>query len=154
MRVFCGTDIVHIHRIEKAIIRQGERFLKRVYTAREIALCTSEGQYRIPSLAARFAGKEAIAKALGTGVGPLNISWTDLEILGEDSGAPTAILHDAARERFTSLGGISLAVSLAHEQDIAQAFCVILSGSDSTSNSISTSNAVSASSDVTQPFEG
>jgi holo-[acyl-carrier protein] synthase len=134
MRVFCGTDIVHIHRIEKAVIRQGERFLKRVYTAREIALCTSDGQYRIASLAARFAGKEAIAKALGTGVGPLNISWTDLEILGEDSGAPTALLHDAARERFASLGGVSLAVSLAHELDIAQAFCVILSSSDSTSN--------------------
>lgn len=136
MRIFCGTDIVHIQRIEKAIDRQGERFLKRLYTARELAQCRSENPavpfhpaspYRTASLAARFAGKEAIAKALGTGVGPLNISWTDLEILSEPSGMPVAILHAAANERFQAIGGISVAISLAHEQDIAQAFCVILS---------------------------
>ena len=169
MRVLCGTDIVHIQRIEKAVDRQGERFLGRLFTSRELVQCKNDstrfaGQqlYRMPSLAARFAGKEAIAKALGTGVGPFNISWTDLEILSEPSGLPVAVLHAAARERYVALGGISIAISLAHEQDIAQAFCVILCSGDSSAkdavSSISGSSisgsSISGSSIEGSSFEG
>ncbi|MDD2533494.1 MAG: holo-ACP synthase [Eubacteriales bacterium] len=140
MQIHCGTDIVQIARFERAISRQGDRFLRRLFTARELALCERQdlnpidlksvdtvARYRIPSLAARFAGKEAIAKALGTGIGPHNISWLDLEILSETNGAPVAILHQAAASRLIDLHGTSVAISLSHEQTIAQAFCVILS---------------------------
>ena len=82
----------------------------------------------MPSLAARFAGKEAIAKALGTGVGPQGIGWTDLEILKEPSGAPKVVLHGAAKTWYDQLGGLSIAISLAHEQSHALAHCVILCG--------------------------
>lgn len=127
MQIYCGTDLIHIHRIEQAITRQGRRFLERVFTAAEIAACTlPDGSLRQASLAARFAAKEAIAKAFGTGIGPLGISWTDIEILSQPSGLPVPHLHGPAQARYAALGGRSLSVSLTHDQDLAQAFCVLL----------------------------
>lgn len=127
MQISCGTDLIHIHRIEQAIMRQGNRFFDRIFTAAEKTTCTlPDGTYRYPSLAARFAAKEAVAKALGTGIGPAGIQWTDIEILTKASGAPFASLHGAANSRYEALGGLSLAVSLTHDQDLAQAFCVLL----------------------------
>ena len=122
MRVLCGTDLVQIERFERAMSRQGERFLSRLFTARELAQC----QGKSASLAARFAAKEAIAKALGTGIGPHQIAWTDLEIVRQDSGQPTVELHAAAARFYAALGGQSIAISLTHEQYLAQAFCVLL----------------------------
>ena len=122
MRVLCGTDLVQIERFERAMSRQGERFLSRLFTARELAQC----QGKSASLAARFAAKEAIAKALGTGIGPHQIAWTDLEIVRQDSGQPTVELHAAAARFYAALGGQSIAISLTHEQNLAQAFCVLL----------------------------
>lgn len=122
MQVKCGTDLVQIERLERAVLRQGERFLNRVFTTRELAQC----QGKIASLAARFAAKEAIAKALGTGIGPHQIAWTDLEIVRQDSGQPTVELHAAAARFYAELGGQSIAISLTHEQNLAQAFCVLL----------------------------
>lgn len=130
MQVLCGTDLVHIHRIEQAIMRQGKPFLERIFTASEKAYCTlPDGSIRYTSLAARFAAKEAVAKALGTGIGPAGIQWTDIEILNQTSGAPFACLHGAAQTRYEALGGFSLSISLTHDQDLAQAFCVLLSTS-------------------------
>lgn len=80
----------------------------------------------LASLAARFAGKEAIAKALGSGIGPHGIGWTDLEILRDTSGAPVVSLHGAARQLYDDLHGQSLSLSLSHDLDLAQAFCVML----------------------------
>jgi len=127
VQILCGTDLIHIHRIEQAIIRQGRPFLDRIFTESERTYCTlPDGSYRYASLAARFAAKEAVAKALGTGIGPAGIQWTDIEILTQTSGAPFSQLHHAAKHRYDSLGGISLSISLSHDQDLAQAFCVLL----------------------------
>lgn len=127
MQVLCGTDLVHIHRIEQAIMRQGKPFLERIFTLSERAYCTlPDGSFRYASLAARFAAKEAIAKALGTGIGA-GIQWTDIEIHNQSGGAPVSRLHGAAKIRFEALGGFSLSISLTHDQDLAQAFCVLLS---------------------------
>jgi holo-[acyl-carrier protein] synthase len=132
LQIRCGTDLVQIKRIAQAVERQGGPFLHRLFTDRELADCrTSQSlseSFRFSSLAARFAGKEAIAKALGTGIGPLGIGWTDLEIIKTASGAPIVVLHGAAKTRYDELAGRSIAISLAHEQDQAMAHCVILCG--------------------------
>ncbi len=122
MQIACGTDLIQIDRIEKAVMRQGERFLSRVYTPSELAYCAG----RTASLAVRFAAKEAIAKALGTGIGPHQIRWTDLEIVTASTGEPSVRLHAAAAQFYTDMGGQSIAISLTHDQNLAQAFCVLL----------------------------
>src|SRR5690606_23074554 len=88
-----GVDIIEIDRIRLAVERYGDRFLRRVYTAEELAYCG----HRAESLSARFAAKEAIAKALGTGSWRSGICWTDLEVIrDEESGAPAVRLHNGA----------------------------------------------------------
>ncbi len=111
-----GVDIVEINRVGAAIEKWGDRFLKRVYTAAEI------GSYRTKteSLAARFAAKEALMKALG-GEGVL-ISWTDIEVLSETSGRPRVDLHGLARARAHELGLNRFEISLSHSRDSAIAF--------------------------------
>jgi holo-[acyl-carrier protein] synthase len=117
-----GTDIIEIHRIEKAIERHGESFLHRVYTNREV------NSYRksIPSLAARFAAKEAVMKALGQGF--LTTGWRDIEVLSEPGGQPTIRLYGRAEHRANQLGLKNLAISLSHCREYALA--VVLASSD------------------------
>ncbi|HST03817.1 MAG TPA: holo-ACP synthase [Chloroflexia bacterium] len=115
----CGVDILEIDRIEHAVSRWGTRFLDRVWTVREQRICAG----RPSALAARFAGKEAVAKALGTGLPSHN--WLDIEILRDRMGKPLAFLHGAARERATLLGINSLAVSLSHSRTMACAMVVV-----------------------------
>ena len=79
---FIGIDIIEIARIQRAMERWGKRFLRRVYTEPELRLCCGKPS----SLAVRFAGKEAVIKALGTGV--KGISWREIEILAEPGGRP------------------------------------------------------------------
>jgi holo-[acyl-carrier protein] synthase len=132
MVVRCGTDLTHIHRIEEAVRRQGRRFLDRIFTPTEYQACTNRDEtLRLSSLAARFAAKEAVAKALGTGIGPGGITWLDIEIIPSSGGAPEVRLHAAAKARFLALQGQSLAISLTHDLDLAQAFCVMLCADDS-----------------------
>jgi holo-[acyl-carrier protein] synthase len=111
--VQCGVDIVEISRIEQAAIRWGSRFLDRVWTPREQTICAG----RYSALAARFAGKEATAKALGTGLP--NHNWLEIEILRDRMGKPLAFLHGSARERAEHLGITSLAISLSHSRTMA-----------------------------------
>ena len=114
--MYClGTDIIEISRIAGACDRLGERFLKRVYTADEIAACGG----RAPSLAARFAAKEAAMKALGQGM--YDIPWTDIEIVSEDSGQPRLKLHGKAAQRARELGVADCALSLSHAKEYAVA---------------------------------
>lgn len=113
-----GVDIIEITRIARAIERWGERFLHHVYTERELGYCRS----RIPELAARFAAKEAISKALGTGL--LGIGWTEMEILADPRGKPLVTLHGRALARAQALGLEEWAISLTHSQDNAVAFVV------------------------------
>ena len=108
-----GVDIVEIHRIRSAVEKYGDRFLKRIYTDREISVTN----YDIASLAGRFAAKEAVAKVLGTGIGVIN--WVDIEIIKQETGAPLLQLHGYALvvERQLSLN--TWTISLSHTRDIA-----------------------------------
>ena len=113
-----GIDITEIVRIEKAITQWGESFLRRVYTEPELKLYRN----KLSSLAARFAGKEAVIKALGTQT--KGISWREIEILTEPSGKPLVRLYGKAQNQADSLGLGKLAISLSHSKEYAVAFVV------------------------------
>jgi len=100
-------------RIREAIERWGPRFLERIYTRAELDYCRD----RIPELSARFAGKEAVMKALGTGRS--GISWREIEIISDRRKAPAIILHGRARTRARRLKIQELAISLSHSRDYA-----------------------------------
>ena len=115
---YIGIDIIEIARIQSAIDRWGESFLHRVYTEPELRLCRKK-----PSrLAGRFAGKEAVMKALGTGA--KGISWREIEILAEPSGKPLVHLYGKAQDKANGLGLGHLAISLSHSREYAIAFVV------------------------------
>jgi holo-[acyl-carrier protein] synthase len=117
-RLQCGVDLIEISRIEEAVARWGDRFLRRVWTDRE--LTASRGRHR--ELAARFAAKEAASKALGTGI--VGIIWREIEVLPDRRGKPLLFLHGQARARAEELGLNTWAVSLTHTRDTACAFVV------------------------------
>lgn len=118
-----GVDIVEVERIEQAVARWGERFLSRVYTEAEIAYCGR----RMSSLAARWAAKEAVSKALGTGWAPQQshdagwIDWTEIEVVRRDSGQPEVVLHGKARARAQRLGISGWQLSMSHTREHAVA---------------------------------
>jgi holo-[acyl-carrier protein] synthase len=116
-----GVDAIEIDRIARSLERFGERFLRRVYTEREVFYCRG----RVPELAARFAAKEAISKALGTGI--RGIVWREMEILPDRRGKPLVYLHGAAASRAADLGLAEFAVSLTHARDLAIAVVVAAS---------------------------
>jgi holo-[acyl-carrier protein] synthase len=113
-----GIDIIELERVEKALARFGERFLLRVYTEREIRFCRG----RIPELAARFAAKEAISKALGTGM--RGVAWREMEVLPDRRGKPLVTLHGRALERAGQINLVDFAISLSHSNGHAIAFVV------------------------------
>jgi holo-[acyl-carrier protein] synthase len=116
-----GTDIVEIPRLSEALARWGGRFLRRIYTSAEIDLCRG----REESLAARFAGKEAVMKALaGEGTG---FFWKEIEILAEPSGKPILVLHGQTLEKARALGLAHLEISLSHSGGLAIAFVLGIS---------------------------
>jgi len=123
-----GIDLIEIGRIQKALERHGERFLKRIFTAAEILplrskiITTAEPRVIAAELAARFAAKEAASKALGTGIGP--VSWKEIEVLNEPSGKPTLRLSGKAAQIAGILGYTSWSVSLTHSRDMAAAVVV------------------------------
>ena len=116
--VSVGVDLIEIDRIAATLERFGQRFLERVYTADEIAYCRG----RAPQLAARFAAKEAVMKALGTGT--RGIGWREVEVTRKRSGQPEIALHGRAVERARRLGIDHLAVSLSHSRSYAIASVV------------------------------
>jgi holo-[acyl-carrier protein] synthase len=117
-RLQCGVDLIEIARIESAVQRWGDRILHRVWTDRELAYCRG----RAPQLAARFAGKEAASKTLGTGI--RDIIWRDIEILPDRRGKPLVFLHGAAKERAALLGLDTWSISLTHSRELACAMVV------------------------------
>ena len=119
MKLTTGVDIIEIPRVRQVLERYGERFLERVYTSGEIAYCRG----RPPNLAARFAAKEATMKALGTGV--RGVGWKDIEVVRQESGAPSIRLHGRAERRGERLGVQEISLSLSHSEDYAVAFVVI-----------------------------
>jgi holo-[acyl-carrier protein] synthase len=113
-----GIDIIEIHRIQAALDRHGDRFLRRVLTSSEIAECRG----RADSVALRFAAKEAATKAMGTGIGP--VSWREIETLHKFTGEPYLVLHGRAVKIAAFLGLTTWAVSLSHSTDNAVAVVV------------------------------
>ena len=111
-----GVDIVEIDRIKEAIEKFGDRFLNRIYTPEEVDCCSHRGAYKFPELSARFAAKEAYAKALGTGISGDNV-WSHIEIKNNKLGQPFIYLR-GKRAR-----GVHL--SLSHSRKDAIAMVVI-----------------------------
>ncbi len=108
-----GVDIVEVRRIEEATARWGERFLHRVYTDAELGICRN----RYQALAARFAAKEAVMKALGTGT--KGVGWREIEVLSNPDGKPLVYLHGRSQKKAQELGLVELAISLAHSREYA-----------------------------------
>jgi holo-[acyl-carrier protein] synthase len=117
----CGTDIVEIQQFSRDLELGGERFLRRIYTPDEIEICQGNTQ----RLAARFAAKEATAKALGTGI--RGLGWGEIEILSLPTGEPWLALHGRAASRANALRLTNWAISLSHAQHVAIAYVVALS---------------------------
>ncbi len=113
-----GVDLIEVERVAQSINRYGERFLQRVFTQQELAYCRN----RVASLAARWAAKEAVAKALGTGIGA--VSWQEIEVISKPNQPPALRLHGAAAELAAQLGLSHFALSLSHTKDYAVAFVV------------------------------
>ena len=128
MRIFgIGIDVVEVERIAAAIERHGEPFLAKLFTAQERKYCEVQKK---PALhfAARFAAKEAVSKALGTGIGG-QAGWLDLEITRDPSGAPKLVLSGNAAD-FATLNGITeIQISLTHAREYAVANAIAVAGS-------------------------
>ncbi len=121
-----GIDIIEVERIQASYQRFGERFLNRILHPNEISYCMS---YKVPApfLAARFAAKEAISKAFGTGIGA-QLGWHDMEVGRKESGEPFAILHDGGERLLQGRGGRRLLISLSHTQVYAAAVAILEGG--------------------------
>ncbi len=127
MIVGIGTDLIEVERIEASFRRFGEHFLERIYTPAEIAYCQAR-KTGAESLAARFAAKEAGAKALGTGISR-GVGWRELEVHRLPGRAPELRLHGRAAEIAATLGITRLTLSLTHTRGLAMAV-VIAEGPD------------------------
>jgi holo-[acyl-carrier protein] synthase len=113
-----GVDIIEVARIDQAILRYQERFFNRFFTPQELI----DAQGRIPALAARFAAKEAVAKALGCGIG--DVGWLEIEIRSDERRRPELVLHGAAQRLAAELGLTEWSVSLSHTHEHAVALVV------------------------------
>jgi len=114
-RTAIGVDIIEIGRIERVISEWQDSFLNRIYTPAEL-----ESHYNVSSLAARFAAKEAVMKALGTGTRGVN--WREIEILTNVDGTPVIRLHGRAYQRSREVGIAGFSVTLSHSRQYAVAF--------------------------------
>jgi holo-[acyl-carrier protein] synthase len=119
-----GTDILKVERIEKVVGRLGNRFVRRILTTEE-RLEYDESALPNRLLAKRFAAKEAITKALGTGIGR-GVSWLDIRIEHDDYGAPIVRLSGGALEVANSRGGSDVLLSLSDEADYVVAFAALI----------------------------
>jgi len=115
-----GVDLIEIERVERSIERLGQRFLDRIFTEQEQVYCNG----RVPSLAGRFAVKEAVSKALGTGIGDMR--WVDIEIVCDDRGRPELRLHDTAHALAETLGLKHWSISISHTNTHAIGFVVAM----------------------------
>lgn len=118
MKLRTGVDLIEIDRIAEMVSRHGKHYLERIYTPAELELCGR----RAESLAGRFAAKEAVAKALGCGIG--DVEWKEIEILGDEQNAPVLHLKGKAAQKAKELELNSWSVSLSHSQSHAVAFVV------------------------------
>lgn len=122
-----GIDIIEVARIRASFERFGDRFLNRILHPAEISYCLSH-RNPAPFLAGRFAAKEAISKAFGTGIGS-ELNWRDMEIGRKQSGEPFVILHGQGQALFKQRAGRALHVNLSHTQTHATAMAILEGGS-------------------------
>jgi holo-[acyl-carrier protein] synthase len=118
-----GIDLTEIPRIQQSLDRFGQRFLNRVYTPAEQAYCMRKRK-AAESLAARFAAKEAAAKALGTGISH-GVNWLEIEVVRAPSGRPSLRFHGRAAELASALGVAHASLSLTHTDTLAQASVIL-----------------------------
>ena len=124
MIVGMGIDIAEVPRIQAVIEAQKERFLRRVYTAREVRYCQSR-KHAIEHFAGRWAAKEAILKAMGTGWSR-GISWTDIEVRIGESGQPQVMVGGIAKEVARERGIADILISISHCRTYATAYAIAL----------------------------
>ena len=115
-----GTDLIEIERIQASIDQFGDRFLNRIFTEGEIAYCLRKKKHSAESFAARFAAKEATAKALGTGISR-GVSWKEIEVRRQPGDRPTLHLTGRAAKRAHSMGVRNIQLSLTHSREVAMA---------------------------------
>jgi holo-[acyl-carrier protein] synthase len=118
-----GTDIIEVERIRAAAERHGDRFFQRILLEPEIEYCRAHRDPG-PFLAARFAAKEAVSKAFGTGIGAA-LGWLDIEVRRKESGEPYVVLHGKGSELMASRGGKVLHLTLSHTQNHAVAVAIL-----------------------------
>src|SRR5580698_767762 len=119
-----GTDLIEIARIKESVERHGERFLHKVFTEGEIAYCMSKKINSAESFAARFAAKEAGAKALGTGISR-GVTWLEIEVKRAPGHRPTLHWSGRAAELAAQMGVQRASLSLTHSRDLAMAVVVV-----------------------------
>ena len=120
MNLRTGVDLIEISRIEEVVARHGKHYLERIYTPAELEQCGK----RAESLAGRFAAKEAVAKALGCGIG--DITWKEIEVLGDEQNAPMLTLHGTAEQLAKKMGLTTWSVSISHSQSHSVAMVVMI----------------------------
>ena len=123
MIIAIGIDLVEVSRLVEVFRRRGDRFRARVFTESEINYCESLGS-KFASYAARFAAKEAVMKALGTGWSD-GVGWKDIEVVSKPGIAPAITLHKRALSRMGEIGASRVHVSLTHSGDLAIAQVVL-----------------------------
>jgi holo-[acyl-carrier protein] synthase len=120
MQIRSGVDIVEVDRLDRAILRHGDRLFERFFTPQE--LIDSSGH--TPALAARFAAKEAVAKALGTGIGV--VGWKEIEVINGPLRQPVLHLHGDAARLADEMGIVSWSISLSHTHEHALAIAIAI----------------------------
>lgn len=125
MIVGIGVDLVEIHRVKRAI--ENPAFVQRIFSPAEQEYCNSRGRQKASSYAARFAAKEAVMKALGTGLSGGG-SWQDIEVLPDDLGKPVMTLSGYFGQYADRLGVSRIFVSLSHAQEYATAQVLLWRG--------------------------
>lgn len=121
MKLISGVDMIEIERLREAMTNHGERFTNRIFTEREL----NENIHKAESLAGRFAAKEAVAKAFGSGIG--DVAWKEIEILRAESGQPLLVLHGAAESKAEAMQIVNWSISISHTKEHAIAFVVGIS---------------------------
>jgi len=119
-----GIDQIEVSRIRESLDRHGDAFLGKVFTTQEQEVCMKRTD-PAPCLAARFAVKEAIAKALGTGIG-MEFGWLDLEVLRQENGKPIASFSVHGLNTLAGQGASSALISLSHLNEVASAVAVLI----------------------------
>jgi holo-[acyl-carrier protein] synthase len=121
MVIGIGVDIIEIHRVKKSVEKYGDHFLKKIYTKKELDYCLSKAD-KYQHLAARFAAKEAVYKALSSGWNK-NIGWKNIEITNEPNGMPIVTLNGEVKTFLSSQK--SLKISISHSQDYVACVAII-----------------------------